>query len=284
MVTIPCGRFRLRVADRPLVMGILNLTPDSFSDGGRCLRRRDALRYAEQMIADGAAVIDVGGESTRPGAAPVSVQEELRRVLPVVERLAPCVPVSIDTSKAEVAAAAVAAGASIVNDVTAMRGDPRMVDVVARSQAAVILMHMRGTPRTMQRNPRYDNVVREVGAFLRGAARQAERAGIAPERILIDPGIGFGKQLRHNLELLHGIDRLRRIGYPVVIGPSRKSFIGHLLGVDVDRRLAGTLACVAHAAAQGVEIVRVHDVAPAVHVVTMWGALEHPTRARAKRR
>jgi dihydropteroate synthase len=236
------------------------------------------------MIADGAAVIDVGGESTRPGAAPVSVQEELRRVLPIVERLAPCVPVSIDTSKAEVAAAAVAAGASIVNDVTAMRGDPRMVDVVARSQAAVILMHMRGTPRTMQRNPRYDNVVREVGAFLRGAARQAERAGIAPERILIDPGIGFGKQLRHNLELLHGIDRLRRIGYPVVIGPSRKSFIGHLLGVDVDRRLAGTLACVAHAAAQGVEIVRVHDVAPAVHVVTMWGALEHPTRARAKRR
>ena len=257
-------------------MGILNVTPDSFSDGGRFLDPGRAARRGLQMAEEGAGVIDVGGESTRPGAARISADEELRRVLPVIERLAGAVriPISIDTSKAAVAARALQAGASIVNDVTALRGDPKMRSVIARARASIILMHMAGTPHTMQRRPRYRHVVDEVAAFLSEAAEQARRAGIARSRIFIDPGLGFGKTVSHNLQLLRGLHRFTALGFPVVVGPSRKSFIGHTLDAGLDERLPGTLACVAHAWASGARMVRVHDVKPAVQLIRMLQAIE----------
>jgi dihydropteroate synthase len=259
----------------PLVMGVLNVTPDSFSDGGRFLDAGAAAQRGMEMAAEGAALLDVGGESTRPGASPVPPEEELRRVIPVIRRLARAIrlPISVDTSKAEVAARALEAGASIVNDVTALRGDPRMAEVVARSRAGVVLMHMQGTPATMQRRPRYRNVVLEVAAFLRRSAARAEEAGIDRARIILDPGLGFGKSLRHNLELMNGLDALVALGYPVAVGPSRKSFIGKTLGVDIPERLEGTLACVAQAARAGVRIVRVHDVRSAVRFLRMQEAI-----------
>ena len=257
-------------------MGVLNVTPDSFSDGGRFLDPASAVRRGLEMAEEGADLIDVGGESTRPGAARVSLDEELRRVLPVIEQLAAAVriPISIDTSKAEVAARAFEAGAAIVNDITALRGDPQMSSVVARAHASVILMHMAGTPQTMQRSPRYRDVVAEVVAFLRQAATQARQAGIARSRILIDPGLGFGKTVSHNLELLCGLQRFTALGFPVVVGPSRKSFIGQTLNAEVDDRLPGTLACVAQAYHCGVRMVRVHDVKPAVQLIRMLDAIE----------
>jgi dihydropteroate synthase len=266
-------------------MGVLNVTPDSFSDGGRFRSPAAAIRHAEQMAAEGADLIDVGGESTRPGSEPVPLEEELNRVMPVIRALAKRLraPISIDTSKAEVARRAIEAGASMVNDVTALRGDPAMPAVVARAGASVVLMHMRGTPATMQRRPRYRDVVAEVKAFLAEAIGRAERAGIAPERILIDPGLGFGKTLAHNLRLLQHLDELVALGRPVVIGPSRKSFIGRILDVETDDRLAGTLACVAYAMRQGAQVVRVHDVKPAVQVMTMWQAIERAHEARDQR-
>jgi len=288
------------VQRRPLVMGVLNVTPDSFSDGGRYLRPDAAIRRAEQLAAEGADLIDIGGESTRPGSQPVPLEEELRRVVPVIRTLAGRVrvPISIDTSKAEVARQAVEHGAAMVNDVTALHGDPRMAEVVARAKVPVILMHMRGTPRTMQRAPRYRDVVAEVRTFLADARRRAEHAGIPRERILLDPGLGFGKTVAHNLLLLRHLDELVALGQPVVIGPSRKSFIGRTLEAEVvapparrdtsspawsvparsDERLAGTLACVAAAARQGVHIVRVHDVKAAVQFLTMWSAIHDETR------
>ena len=273
------------LAARPLVMGILNVTPDSFSDGGRFLDPDAAVAHGRRLAADGADVLDVGGESTRPGAAAVPEAEELRRVIPVIRRLARAVrvPLSIDTSKAAVADAALAAGASIVNDVTALRGDPRMAAVAAGRRAMVILMHMRGTPGTMQRAPRYRNVVTEVGLFLRDAARRAHAAGIPRSRILLDPGLGFGKLPAHNLQLLRGLPRLAALGYPLVVGPSRKSFIGRTLGVGMDDRLPGTLACVAYACHAGVRMVRVHDVGPAAQVVRMLAAIEGADAARRER-
>jgi dihydropteroate synthase len=259
-------------------MGILNVTPDSFSDGGRFLDPETALRRGMEIAAEGADLIDIGGESTRPGAAGITTDEELSRVLPVIERLARAVPVplSIDTSKADVAEAALAAGASLVNDVTGLRGDARMAQVIARSGAGIILMHMRGTPRTMQRHPRYHDVVSEVTGALREAAARAEASGIARARILLDPGLGFGKTLRHNLELLRALPRLVALGYPIVIGPSRKSFIGHVLQTPVSDRLGGSLACVAHAQRCGVAVIRVHDVRPAVHLTRMLEAIGPP--------
>ena len=274
----------------PLVMGVLNVTPDSFSDGGRYLRTDAAIRRAEQLAAEGADLIDLGGESTRPGSRSVSVEEELRRVIPVIRGLAGRVrvPMSIDTSKAEVAHRALEAGAVMVNDVTALRGDPRMAAVVARARVPVILMHMRGTPRTMQCAPRYHDVVAEVRTFLTDARRRAEQAGIAREHILLDPGLGFGKTVAHNLRLLQHLDTLVALGQPIVIGPSRKSFIGRVLDVEVDERLAGTLACVAMAAQHQAHIVRVHDVKATVQFLRMWRAIadaagrEHrPRRHRA---
>jgi len=263
-------------------MGILNVTPDSFSDGGAYLDPDAALARGRAMVEEGAEVLDVGGQSTRPGAREVPCDEELRRVLPVIRRLAQMisVPISIDTSKAEVAARALEAGASIVNDVTALRGDPDMASVIARAKAAVILMHMRGTPRTMQRTPRYRDVVGEVRAFLQQAAARAQAAGIDRSRILIDPGLGFGKTVQHNLALLRACAQFLEEGFPVVLGPSRKSFIGAILEVEAPDRLAGTLACVAHAQRCGVHIVRVHDVKPAVHLLRILRAIDtaHATR------
>jgi len=277
---IPCaGGRRLVYRGRPLVMGVLNVTPDSFSDGGAYRSPGAAVARGVQMAEEGADLIDVGGESTRPGAAAVPVGEELRRVLPVVRRLARAVrvPISVDTSKAEVAQAALGAGAAIVNDVTALQGDAQMASVVAQSRAAIILMHMQGTPRTMQRRPRYRDVVREVAAFLLEAAERAQRAGIARARILLDPGLGFGKTVRHNLALMGALRHFVSLGFPVVVGPSRKSFIGRTLDApEVDGRLAGTLACVAQAYASGAHVVRVHDVQPTVQLIRMLKAIEHP--------
>jgi len=263
-------------------MAILNVTPDSFSDGGEYAHPDAAVRQGVEMVQLGADLLDVGGESTRPGATPVSLAEELRRVIPVIEQLATRVrvPISVDTSKAEVARQAMAAGASIVNDISAMRHDPHMAEVVARGKANVILMHMRGTPQTMQRRPRYRDVVQDVADFLAETTERAYAAGIARACILIDPGLGFGKTVRQNLQLMDGLECLGLLGYPVVVGPSRKSFIGTTLNADVQDRVVGTLACVAAAYQRGVSIVRVHDVLPTVHMIRMLRAIEeaHATR------
>ena len=273
---VPSRLRRLVFRGRPLVMGILNVTPDSFSDGGSFADTAAAVEHGLRMAAEGADLIDVGGESTRPGAEAVSVDTELSRVIPVIAQLAGSlrIPISIDTSKAEVAFQAIEAGASIINDVTALRGDPQTASVVARSGASVILMHMRGNPRTMQRAPRYQDVVEEVAGFLCDAAARAQQAGIARSRILLDPGLGFGKAVAHNLELLHSLARFVELGFPVVIGPSRKSFIGKTLGAELEDRLSGTLACVARAFHCRIQVVRVHDVRPTVHLLKMLEAIE----------
>lgn len=274
--TLACGRFRLALGGRTLVMGILNVTPDSFSDGGQHLEPSVARARAVQMVDEGADLIDVGGESTRPDAAPVPVEEELRRVLPVLRALGPDfpVPISIDTSKAVVAREALAAGVTLVNDVTALRGDPAMPAVVAQAGVPVILMHSQGTPQTMQQDPHYTDVAAEVTAWLTAAGTHAQVAGIAAGQILVDPGLGFGKRPEHNLQLLRALDRLLATGYPVVVGPSRKSFLGVLLGgVGPEERVMGTAAAVALAAAQGAAIVRVHDVKAMAQVVRVADAV-----------
>jgi dihydropteroate synthase len=248
-----------------LVMGVVNVTPDSFSDGGQYLDPEAAVAHGLELETEGAAILDVGGESTRPGALPVPQDEELRRVVPVLEGLSaarPAAKLSVDTSKAHVAARALEAGATFVNDVTALRGDPDMASVVAAAGADCCLMHMLGDPRTMQDDPRYEDVVDEVKAFLEERLQFASGQGIAEERIVVDPGIGFGKTVAHNLELLRRIDELVVLGRPVVIGSSRKSFIGGLTGRAVDERIAGTIATNVLAYAGGARIFRVHDVAP----------------------
>ena len=247
---------------RVLIMGILNVTPDSFSDGGRFLSPDAAVKRALIMEKEGADIIDVGGESARPGADPVPVEEELRRVLPVLERLRGKlrIPISIDTTKAEVAEAALRAGASIVNDISALRFDPAMASVVAEFGAGLVLMHMLGTPKTMQQAPHYEDVVREVREFLAERALYAQSQGIPREAIAVDPGIGFGKTVEHNLELLRRLPELVELGFPVLVGPSRKSFIGAILGLGVEERLEGTLAACAVAVVRGADILRVHDV------------------------
>lgn len=254
-------------------MGILNVTPDSFSDGGLHFDPEVAIAAGMRMFEDGADYVDVGGESTRPGAAPVAADEEIRRTLPVVAALARHARVSIDTSKPEVARAALGAGAVMVNDVSAL-GDPAMVSVVAEAGAELVLMHMQGNPRTMQVQPTYENVVAEVGEFLGRRARMAEEAGVPRERIWIDPGIGFGKNLDHNLALLRNLDRLVGAAYPVLIGVSRKSFLGKVAGgASVDRRLAGTLAAQTLAQASGVAMIRAHDVAEARQAIDVAAAI-----------
>jgi dihydropteroate synthase len=274
-----CGRHRLAL-DRPIVMGIVNVTPDSFSDGGRFADTDDAVEHALAMFAEGAGIVDVGGESTRPGAAEVSVEEETSRVLPVVSALAKrtASPVSIDTRHAEVASACLDAGASIVNDVWGFR-DPAMVEVVADSDCGCIVMHMQGEPRTMQADPTYDDVVAEVGDFLRERASVLEDAGVARVRIAIDPGIGFGKTAEHNLELLRRLPQLVDLGYPVVVGASRKSFIGAVLDIDEPAdRLAGSLGVAVHAAVLGATVLRVHDVRETVDALRMSLAIGSSTR------
>ncbi|PIQ84140.1 MAG: dihydropteroate synthase [Candidatus Omnitrophica bacterium CG11_big_fil_rev_8_21_14_0_20_63_9] len=274
-LTIPTAKRPLVYRGTSLVMGILNVTPDSFSDGGRYLDVSAAVARGVAMAQQGADVLDIGGESTRPGAAAVSAAEELDRVVPVIEQLTKAVriPLSVDTAKAAVADAALRAGASLINDVTALQGDPQMARVACQSHAAVILMHMRGTPRTMQRHPRYRDVIGEVLAFLREAAGRAQQAGIDRRRIIIDPGLGFGKTVAHNLQLMAALDRFVGAKYPVLIGPSRKSFIGKTLRTEVGERLAGTLACVGAAHLAGAHMVRVHDVQETVHYLKMADAI-----------
>ena len=263
---------------RPSVMGVVNVTPDSFSDGGVHLRPGDAIAAARRMVAEGAAIVDVGGESTRPGSEGVSIDEELHRVLPVLEAVAPELPVSIDTAKAEVARQALALGAEMVNDVTALRGDPDLAGVVADEGAYLCLMHMRGDPRTMQLNPRYDNVAAEVAAFLEERLAVAVAAGVAEDRVCLDPGIGFGKTVEQNLELVRRLDVLTALGRPVVIGFSRKSTLGRLLG-DRAARTGTTAASVGAAVAasqRGATILRVHDVREHVEALTIARAVATP--------
>lgn len=270
-----CRDRLLPVFDRVHVMGVLNVTPDSFSDGGTFLDRDAAVKRGVEMARVGADLIDVGGESTRPGAEPVPEEEEMGRVVPVVRALAAevDVPISVDTTKAWVAEAALEAGAVVVNDVSALRFDPRMREVVAASGAGAVLMHMLGEPRTMQRAPRYGDVVAEVREALAGWAAAAEAAGVARESIAIDPGIGFGKTREHNLTLVKRLGAFTGTGYPVLAGPSRKSFIGLTLDLPVEERLEGTAAVVALAVAAGAHVVRVHDVREMVRVVRMAEAV-----------
>jgi dihydropteroate synthase len=256
-------------------MGILNVTPDSFSEGGRHFDPDDAVKHAGQMVANEADIVDVGGESTRPGSDPVAAEEEFERVLPVIERLVeeiPHTPISIDTRKSAVAATALAAGATIVNDVSA-GADPAMFDVVREHDAAVVLMHMKGEPKTMQETPTYDDVVGEVHEFLRERIGAAEFAGIDPERIAIDPGIGFGKDLGHNLELMQRVDAFLDLGRPLLVGPSRKRFIGAILDLPEDQRVEGTIGAVAWMVARGAHIVRVHDVREVVRGIRVVDAI-----------
>jgi dihydropteroate synthase len=259
---------------RTYVMGILNVTPDSFSDGGEWIDPDQAVRRARTMVRDGADIIDVGGESTRPGADAVPAKEEARRVVPVIRRLAAeGMLVSVDTSKASVARAAFRAGAKILNDVTALRGDPAMARAAARAGVAVVLMHMKGTPRTMQRNPEYGDVVEEILGFFRESLRNALRAGIERDKMILDPGIGFGKSPEHNLEILRRLDEFRSLGRPLAIGTSRKGFIGRALGRRVDDRVSGTAATVAAAILRGADVVRVHDVREMSDVARMTDLL-----------
>jgi dihydropteroate synthase len=254
----------LTIESRPLVMGILNVTPDSFSDGGRYLNVDAAVAKGLELVQQGADILDIGGESTRPGAGAVPLDEELRRVVPVVADLArqTKAPLSVDTSKAEVARSSLAAGAHIINDVTALAGDPAMMEVAVRSKAGLILMHMKGTPATMQTDPRYENVIAEIDQFFEERLRLAMESGISLERIVLDPGIGFGKTSEHNLEILARLGEFQRFGRPVCLGVSRKGFVGRLLNNrTVERRLAGSLAALCHAMChRAVQIVRVHDV------------------------
>ncbi len=253
-------------------MGVVNVTPDSFSDGGLYLDPERAIEHGKELAREGAEILDVGGESTRPGAEVVSVEEELRRVEPVVEGLAGAA-VSIDTSKSAVAEAALDAGAEIVNDVTALRGDPEIAALCAERGAGLILMHMQGSPRTMQENPVYDDVVDDVKAFLAERIEVAVSAGVDLGRIWLDPGIGFGKALEHNMELLARLGELRDLGRPLVVGTSRKSFIGKLDGSPASERLGGTIASSVLAAAEGADVVRVHDVSEARQAMTVAGAI-----------
>jgi dihydropteroate synthase len=277
---LTCGNHTLDLTT-PVVMGVVNVTPDSFSDGGLYLDPEDAIRQARRMAAEGAGIIDVGGESTRPGAEPVDTGEELERVIPVVEALVAEIdlPISVDTSKPDVMRAAIAAGASMINDVLALQ-EPGALDTVAGSSVAVCLMHMQGKPRTMQAAPRYDDVVRDVHHFLVERVRACEIDGMDRSRLVVDPGFGFGKTLEHNLALLAALAEFSRDGLPVLAGLSRKSMIGQLTGRPAGERLAGSVALAALAVEHGAAIVRAHDVAQTVDAVRIAAALRrmHPAQ------
>jgi dihydropteroate synthase len=281
------GGTRIVARDRPLVMAVLNVTPDSFSDGGRFLDPERAVEQAFRFVEEGADLLDIGGESTRPGATPVDAATEKARVLPVLERLREAgfaIPISIDTRRAQVAAAAIDAGALIVNDVSAL-GDPGMAALVAREEAGVVLMHMRGEPGTMQVAPHYEDVVAEVAAFLSARRDQAMAAGVAARRIVLDPGLGFGKRtgtgVEHNASLLSGLPVLAALGQPLLVGASRKRFIGNLGGGNVGDRLPGSLVAAAAAAWGGASVLRVHDVAATRQALAVAAALD-PTRWQAR--
>jgi dihydropteroate synthase len=283
--TLSWGGHSLLLGGRTLIMGILNITPDSFSDGGKFERFPDAVAHARQMIADGADLIDIGGESTRPFSDPVSEAEEINRTIPVIREIVreTGIPISIDTTKAAVADAALAAGACIINDVSALRGDPKMALLAAAAGVPIILMHMQGTPKTMQQSPSYPDVTGDVIRFLKSAAETAERQGIAPSKIFVDPGIGFGKTAEHNLTLIKKLSCFQSLGRPVVIGTSRKAFIrktitGHPekdLPPDMPAVKVGTQATVAAAILGGAHIVRVHDVADAVITARITDAIKN---------
>lgn len=274
--TIPCPRHPLIIEKRALIMGILNITPDSFYDGGRFLEVERALSRAEEMVEEGADIIDVGGESTRPGAMPVSLEEEAGRVLPVIRELAKriSVPICVDTYKAEVARRAIEEGAEMVNDISAMRFDPEMTEVVREKKVPIVLMHMKGTPKDMQDNPYYEDVMEEIYEFLQGRVEEAVKQGIDKEQIIIDPGIGFGKRLVDNLEIIRRLEEFKGLGAPILVGPSRKRFIGEILGgLPPEERLEGTLGVVAICALKGANIIRVHDIKEARRVVEVVSQL-----------
>jgi dihydropteroate synthase len=262
-----------------LIMGVLNVTPDSFSDGGRFVDQEAAFWHAERMVEEGAAILDVGGESSRPGSDPVALEEELRRVIPVIKRIRARFPdlfLSIDTYKAETARQALAAGADIVNDISALRGDPEMINILRRSDAGVILMHMRGTPKTMQVDPRYDDVVLEVFEFLRQQRDDLVCCGVDRARIAIDPGYGFGKRVQDNVQLVRHLVRLGELGQPIVVGISRKSMIAHLLGdprLPSEERMWPTVALTSLLREKGAHIFRVHDVRPNLEALRMTEAI-----------
>lgn len=267
-----CGKFQFDLS-RPLVMGIVNVTPDSFADGGRHFDSEAALAHAHQLIEDGADILDIGGESTRPGAEQVELQQELDRVLPVIEGLRDVsIPLSIDTRKPEVMSAALAAGASMVNDISALQGEGALA-AVAASDAAVCLMHMKGDPENMQFEPNYGDVMSEVMTFLRMRIAMVQAAGIARERIVVDPGFGFGKTLAHNVALLRGLDAFAVLGVPLLAGLSRKSMLGALTGREVDQRLAASVAAALLAVQHGAKIVRVHDVRETVDALKLWNVV-----------
>jgi dihydropteroate synthase len=263
------------IVPSPQVMGILNVTPDSFSDGGHFLSRDAALKQAHQMAVEGADIIDIGGESTRPGAQPASVEEELDRVIPVLEKMRAelPIPISVDTSKAQVMREAIAAGADMINDVRALRGEGSLTAVAASNKVQVCLMHLQGEPRTMQLNPHYDDVVNEIKAFLLARVQVCLEAGIASSRLLIDPGIGFGKTVEHNLLLMKQLEVFTELGYPVLVGVSRKSLIGKVLNKPVTERLYGSLALAVLAVSKGVAVIRTHDVAATVDALKMTHAV-----------
>ena len=272
-------RFEFRFPRAAMLMGIVNVMPDSFSDGGQFLAVDRAVDHALQLVAEGADILDIGGESTRPHAAPVSEEEELRRVLPVIRALAlrpACtVPISIDTMKPAVARAALEAGASIVNDVAAHRSGPAMWDAVRETGAAYVVMYMQGTPQTMQRAPHYTDVVAEVGEFFKERLNRLQASGITPEQIIFDPGIGFGKTLAHNLELLAGMDRFVSLQRPLLVGASRKAFIGEVTGAkESGARLPGSLACAIAAVTGGAQLIRTHDVAATRQALRMSEAIQ----------
>jgi dihydropteroate synthase len=273
LASLRAGRFSL-VLERPLIMGVVNVTPDSFSDGGRFLSTHQAVEHARMLVEEGADILDIGGESSRPGAEPVGLDEELRRVMPVLEQLAQLpIPVSVDTCKPEVMRRAIAAGAAMVNDITALR-EPGALEAVAESQAAVCLMHMQGEPRTMQQDPHYQDVLTEVTAFLAQRVEAVRQAGIARERIVIDPGFGFGKTTGHNLELLRGLRRIAGLGQPVLVGLSRKSLFAKITGKAVADRVSASVAGALLAAERGVALVRVHDVAATRDALLVLNAIE----------
>ncbi len=267
---------QVQIGPRPLVMGIVNVTPDSFSDGGRFLATDAAIEHALKLVAEGADILDIGGESSRPGATAVSAEEELARVLPVIRGLAAktSVPISVDTTKAEVARQALEAGAAIINDISAGLGDPEMLNVVRDAKAGFVLMHMQGTPQTMQQNPTYADVVREVRRFLRGRLDACVTAGISEECIVLDPGIGFGKSHEHNLALLRHLEALAPLDRPVLLGISRKGILKQITGRERHERLAGSLAVACYCVARGTaQILRVHDVAETADAAKVIGAI-----------
>jgi dihydropteroate synthase len=273
--TLKWGKNTLCFGKRTLVMGIVNVTPDSFSDGGQFYDPEVAISHARKLVSEGADIIDIGGESTRPGSEAVSEEEELNRVIPVIKGIADDieVPISIDTCKSKVAKSALDAGASIINDISALSFDPKVAVVAAEYEVPLILMHMQGTPKNMQKNPKYSDVIGEISSFLDERVDFAESKGVSKEMIIIDPGIGFGKKLEHNYEIIRNLKELKKLNLPILIGTSRKSFIGTTLNLDATDRLEGSLATVTMSIMNGADIVRVHDVKETMRVAKMTDAI-----------